>query len=157
MEFWSSQKLEDEIMKETRNLSLVMDFYELTMSQCYFNLDKNREVVFDLFYRHNPEDGGLCIFAGLEQVIEYVKNLHFEKEEIEYLRSLNQFTDHRLLFGGHCIRDSSHPPQAGPSRSMGHAAGIGGDGGGCLHGLFAGKRSRPNHPDPGEFYLLHAV
>ena len=52
MEFWSSQKLEDEIMKETRNLSLVMDFYELTMSQCYFNLDKNREVVFDLFYRH---------------------------------------------------------------------------------------------------------
>ena len=56
MEFWSSQKLEDEIMKETRNLSLVMDFYELTMSQCYFNLDKNRVVVFDLFYRHNPED-----------------------------------------------------------------------------------------------------
>ena len=98
MEFWSSQKLEDEIMKETRNLSLVMDFYELTMSQCYFNLDKNREVVFDLFYRHNPEDGGLCIFAGLEQVIEYVKNLHFEKEEIEYLRSLNQFTDEFLEY-----------------------------------------------------------
>ena len=85
-------------MKETRNLSLVMDFYELTMSQCYFNLDKNREVVFDLFYRHNPEDGGLCIFAGLEQVIEYVKNLHFEKEEIEYLRSLNQFTDEFLEY-----------------------------------------------------------
>ena len=80
-------------MKEIRNLSLVMDFYELTMSQCYFYLVKDREVVFDLFYRHNPEDGGLCIFAGLEQVIEYVKNLHFEKEEIEYLRSLNQFTD----------------------------------------------------------------
>lgn len=98
MELRSSQKLEGEIMKETRNLSLVMDFYELTMSQCYFNLDKNREVVFDLFYRHNPEDGGLCIFAGLEQVIEYVKNLHFEKEEIEYLRSLNQFTDEFLEY-----------------------------------------------------------
>lgn len=98
MELRSFQKLEGEVMKEIRNLSLVMDFYELTMSQCYFNLDRDREVVFDLFYRHNPEDGGLCIFAGLEQVIEYVKNLHFEKEEIEYLRSLNQFTDEFLEY-----------------------------------------------------------
>ena len=43
-------------MKELRNLSLVMDFYELTMSQCYFNQDKNQEVVFDLFYRNNPDN-----------------------------------------------------------------------------------------------------
>lgn len=80
-------------MKDPRNLSLVMDFYELTMSQCYFNLNTDKEVVFDMFYRKNPDDGGLCIFCGLEQVIEYVKNLHFEKDDIEYLRSLNQFSD----------------------------------------------------------------
>lgn len=80
-------------MKELRNLSLVMDFYELTMSQCYFNQDKNQEVVFDLFYRNNPDNGGLCLFCGLEQVIEYVKNLHFEKEDIEYLRSLQMFSN----------------------------------------------------------------
>ena len=49
-------------MKDKRNLSLVMDFYELTMSQCYFNDNKDKEVVFDLFYRKNPDDGGiLCI------------------------------------------------------------------------------------------------
>ncbi len=80
-------------MKDTRNLSLVMDFYELTMSQCYFNDNKDTEVVFDLFYRKNPDEGGYCLFAGLEQVVNYVSNLRFEEEDIEYLRSLNQFTD----------------------------------------------------------------
>ena len=85
-------------MKELRNLSLVMDFYELTMSQCYFNQDKNQEVVFDLFYRNNPDNGGLCLFCGLEQVIEYVKNLHFEKEDIEYLRSLQMFSEDFLEY-----------------------------------------------------------
>lgn len=85
-------------MKETRNLTLVMDFYELTMSQCYFNRGSEQEVVFDLFYRKNPDEGGLCVFAGLEQVIEYVKNLHFEEDEIEYLRSLNQFSDEFLEY-----------------------------------------------------------
>ena len=80
-------------MKDKRNLSLVMDFYELTMSQCYFNNDKDKEVVFDLFYRKNPDDGGYCVFAGLEQVVDYVSNLHFEKEDIDYLRSLNQFSE----------------------------------------------------------------
>lgn len=79
-------------MEEKRNLTLVMDFYELTMSQCYFNQDKDQEVVFDLFYRKNPDDGGLCIFAGLEQVIDYVQNLHFSKGDIEYLKSLNAFS-----------------------------------------------------------------
>ena len=72
-------------MKDKRNLSLVMDFYELTMSQCYFNDNKDKEVVFDLFYRKNPDDGGYCVFAGLEQVVDYVSNLHFEKEDIDYL------------------------------------------------------------------------
>lgn len=80
-------------MNETRNLSLVMDFYELTMSQVYFQDGlKDTEVVFDLFYRRNPDDGGLAVFCGLEQVIEYVRKLQFSPEDIDYLRSLNQFT-----------------------------------------------------------------
>lgn len=79
-------------MKDGRNLTLVMDFYELTMSQCYFNENKDEEVVFDLFYRRNPEGGGFAVFAGLEQVIEYVKDLRFTKEDIDYLASLGTFT-----------------------------------------------------------------
>ena len=85
-------------MKEKRNLSLVMDFYELTMSQCYFNQGSQQTVVFDVFYRKNPDDGGLCVFAGLEQVIEYIQNLHFDQEDIEYLRSLHQFSDEFLEY-----------------------------------------------------------
>ena len=83
-------------MEDKRNLSLVMDFYELTMSQCYFNQDKDKEVVFDLFYRKNPDNGGLCVFAGVEQIVDYVKNLRFEKEDIDYLKSLHQFSDEFL-------------------------------------------------------------
>lgn len=83
-------------MKDGRNLSLVMDFYELTMSQVYFNQHKNEEVVFDLFYRRNPDNGGLAIFAGLNQIIDYVQSLHFDKEEIDYLRSLGKFSDEFL-------------------------------------------------------------
>ena len=53
--------------RDERNLSLVMDFYELTMSQCYFNSDhKDRVVTFDLFYRRNPDSGGYAVFAGLD-------------------------------------------------------------------------------------------
>lgn len=53
-------------MKEVRNLSLVMDFYELTMSQVYFEDGlKDTEVVFDLFYRRNPDNGGLAVFLSL--------------------------------------------------------------------------------------------
>ncbi len=83
-------------MKDGRNLSLVMDFYELTMSQVYFNEGKNEEVVFDLFYRRNPDNGGLAIFAGLNQIIEYIQDLHFGEEEIAYLRSLHRFSDEFL-------------------------------------------------------------
>ena len=66
-------------MFDARNLTMVMDFYELTMSQVYFS-DNNDEIgVFDLFYRRNPEDGGFSIFAGLDQIIDYVQNLHFDE------------------------------------------------------------------------------
>ena len=83
-------------MKDGRNLSLVMDFYELTMSQVYMNNHKDEEVVFDLFYRRNPDNGGFAIFAGLNQIIEYIQDLHFDPEQIEYLRSLHQFSDEFL-------------------------------------------------------------
>lgn len=90
--------------RDERNLSLVMDFYELTMSQCYFNSDhKDRIVVFDLFYRRNPDSGGYAVFAGLEEIIGYIQNLHFEDSDIEYLRSLNRFSDEFLDYLRHFI------------------------------------------------------
>lgn len=75
-----------------RNLSMVMDFYELTMSNGYFN-DGVKDVmaVFDVFYRKNPDNGGFSVFAGLEQIVEYIENLKFSEEDIEYLKSQNLF------------------------------------------------------------------
>ena len=73
------------------NISLLTDLYELTMMQGYFKSRTNETVVFDMFYRHNPSDGGYAIAAGLEQVIEYIKNLRFSEEDIAYLRGLHIF------------------------------------------------------------------
>ena len=79
---------------DQRNLTMVMDLYELTMANGYFNDgDMETRVAFDVFYRKNPDRGGFTIFAGLEQIVEYVENLHFSDEDIAYLRSLNTFTD----------------------------------------------------------------
>lgn len=84
---------------ESRNLSMVMDFYEMTMSHGYFSHKcDNTRVVFDVFYRKNPDKGGFAIFAGLEQVIEYIKNLHFSENEIDYLRSQNLFSEEFLTY-----------------------------------------------------------
>lgn len=79
---------------DRQNLTLLTDLYELTMMQGYFkNKDRNETVIFDAFYRTNPSDGGYAICAGLEQVINYIKNLHFSPQDIEYLRSLTIFDD----------------------------------------------------------------
>ena len=79
---------------DKRNLTMVMDLYELTMANGYFNDgDMESRVAFDVFYRKNPDRGGFAIFAGLEQIVEYIENLHFSEEDIAYLRSLNTFTD----------------------------------------------------------------
>lgn len=84
---------------ESRNLTMVMDLYELTMANGYFNDgDRETQVAFDVFYRKNPDRGGFAIFAGLEQIVEYVENLHFSKEDVEYLRSLNTFTENFLEY-----------------------------------------------------------
>lgn len=73
------------------NLTLLTDLYELTMMQGYFKNPTNQVVVFDAFYRKNPCEGGYAIAAGLEQIIEYVRHLHFAPDDIDYLRSLNIF------------------------------------------------------------------
>lgn len=79
---------------DNRKLSLVTDFYELTMSNGYFTNNMQHTIAyFDVFFRQIPDNGGYCIFAGLEQVIDYIKNLKFDKEDISYLKSLNKFSD----------------------------------------------------------------
>ena len=84
---------------DRQNLTLLTDLYELTMMQGYFqNKDKNETVVFDAFYRNNPNGGGYAIAAGLEQVIAYIKNLHFDDEDIAYLRSLKIFEEDFLAY-----------------------------------------------------------
>lgn len=86
-------------MKLTRNLTLVMDLYELTMAYNYFkNGLADRVVYFDMYYRKNPDQGGYVIFAGLEQVIECIQDLHFSDGDIEYLRSLNLFDEAFLAY-----------------------------------------------------------
>ena len=77
-----------------RNLSMLMDFYELTMANGYYELGlKDEWVVFDLFYRKNPDNGGFVIAAGLQQAIEYLQNLHFSDEDIAFLRSKGIFSE----------------------------------------------------------------
>ena len=84
---------------ETKNLSMMMDFYEMTMSNGYFaHQDMNHKVAFDVFYRRNPDNGGFAIFAGLEQILEYIENLHFTNEDIEYLRSQGIFDEQFLQY-----------------------------------------------------------
>ena len=73
-----------------RNLTLLTDLYELTMMQGYFKTENNRTVIFDAFHRKNPCD--------LEQVIDYIKNLHFTEDDIAYLRSLSIFDEDFLEY-----------------------------------------------------------
>ena len=82
-----------------RNLTLLTDLYELTMMQGYFKeKDANETVIFDAFYRSNPNNNGYSICAGLEQVIDYIKDLHFDQEDIDYLRSTGLFGEDFLEY-----------------------------------------------------------
>lgn len=83
---------------EQRNLTLLTDLYELTMMQGYFKNKIDDIVIFDAFYRKNPSDSGYAVVAGLEQVIEYIKNLKFHKDDIDYLRSLGIFDEDFLEY-----------------------------------------------------------
>ncbi len=82
-----------------RNLTMLCDYYELTMANGYYNCDiKNKTVYFDVFYRDNPDNGGYAIVAGLEQVVEYINDLHFDETDIEYLRSKKCFSEDFLEY-----------------------------------------------------------
>ena len=81
-----------------RNLTLLTDFYELTMMQGYFKNKTNETVIFDVFYRTNPSGSGYAICCGLAQMIDYIKDLHFSEEDITYLRSLNMFSEDFLTY-----------------------------------------------------------
>ncbi len=82
-----------------RNISMLMDLYELTMTNGFFLLGKGKEKsVYDMFYRRNPDNGGFTIFAGLEQVLEFIECFHFTQEDIDYLRGLHLFSEEYLDF-----------------------------------------------------------
>ena len=81
------------------NLSMLCDYYELTMGNGYFRKGMGEQkVYFDLFFRKVPDGGGFAIAAGLEQVVEYIQNLHFDDEDIEYLRGRNMFDEDFLEY-----------------------------------------------------------
>lgn len=83
-----------------RNLALITDFYELLMMQGYFeDFEKGKnEATFDVFFRRTPFDNGFVVFAGLNEIIDYIENLKFTLEDIEYLKSLNTFNDDFLNY-----------------------------------------------------------
>ena len=82
------------VSNEKLNLTMLCDFYELTMGNGYFeNGFKDRICYFDVFFRQCPDGGGFAIAAGLEQIVDYIKNLHFAPEDIAYLRSRNLFSE----------------------------------------------------------------
>ena len=85
--------------KEKLNMTMLCDFYELTMANGYFHSPmKDKITYFDMFFRKVPDDGGFAIMAGLEQLIDYVNNLHFSEEDIAYLRSRNLFSEDFLQY-----------------------------------------------------------
>ncbi|MDD6213302.1 MAG: nicotinate phosphoribosyltransferase [Clostridiales bacterium] len=81
-----------------RNLTLLTDLYELTMMQGYYENQSDEIVVFDAFYRNNPSGSGYAICAGLEQIVDYIKSLHFTDGDIEYLRGLGIFKEDFLAY-----------------------------------------------------------
>ena len=82
-----------------RQLTLLCDFYEITMSRGYFHSGiKDRIAYFDVFFRRVPDGGGYAIFAGLEQIIEYIKSIKFDESDIEYLRSKGIFDEEFLSY-----------------------------------------------------------
>ena len=84
---------------DKRNLSMMMDFYEMTMSYGYFRqTSSDVRVAFDLFFRSVPDKGGYAVFAGLEHVIEFVENLSFSDEDIDYFRAQKLFSEEFLQF-----------------------------------------------------------
>lgn len=84
---------------EKLNLTMLCDFYELTMGNGYFEKGyKDRICYFDVFFRQCPDGGGFAIAAGLEQIVQYIQDLHFDEEDIAYLRNRNLFSEEFLAY-----------------------------------------------------------
>lgn len=81
-----------------RNLTLLTDLYELTMMQGYYEKGQNENVIFDVFFRQNPCNNGYSVCAGLDLVIDYIKNLHFTYDDVDYLRGLGIFKEDFLHY-----------------------------------------------------------
>ncbi len=85
--------------KERKNLTMLADFYEFTMANGYLENNMEDQIAyFDMFFRSIPDDGGFAIMAGVEQLIEYLKNLKFDSEDIDYFKSKNLFSDKFLNY-----------------------------------------------------------
>ena len=85
--------------EEKLNMTMLCDFYELTMGNGYFQKGyKDRITYFDVFFRRVPDNGGFAIAAGLEQLIDYIENLHFSPEDIDYLRGRKLFSEEFLAY-----------------------------------------------------------
>ncbi len=80
-------------MKRPLNMTLLTDLYEITMMQGYYKTGNQKKVIFDLFYRENPCQGGYAIACGLDQLIDHISNLQFSSDDIRYLRSLSMFDE----------------------------------------------------------------
>lgn len=96
-----------------RNLTLLTDFYELTMMQGYYEKGQKETVIFDVFFRQNPCKSGYSICAGLDQVIDYIKNLNFTYDDVDYLRKVGIFSEDFLhyLSGFHFSGDIYAVPE----------------------------------------------
>ena len=81
-------------MKHTDNYTLLCDFYELTMGNGYFQTGIDKQICyFDVFFRDVPDGGGFAIAAGLEQIIDYIQDLRFTREDVDFLRRKGVFSD----------------------------------------------------------------
>ena len=87
------------VVNDKLNLTMLCDFYELTMGAGYFaNGYTDRITYFDLFFRRCPDGGGFAIAAGLEQIVQYIQELHFDPEDIAYLRERKCFNEDFLNY-----------------------------------------------------------
>ena len=107
------------------NMTMLCDFYELTMGNGYFQSGyKDRITYFDVFFRTVPDNGGFAIAAGLEQAIEYVQQLHFDEDDIAYLRSRKMF-DEGFLQYLRSFRFTVRPASTGRCRARAASASTG--------------------------------
>ena len=99
--------------EEKLNLTMLCDFYELTMGNGYFKAGlQDRITYFDVFFRNVPDNGGFAVCAGLEQLVRYIQNLHFDEEDIAFLRDKHLFSEEFLDY----LRNFRFTGTSGPCR-----------------------------------------